>query len=198
MKEIKRIFKRLNMRDFSLYLFFSILLVVTLVAIGKFDITQARYESEATVSVEPDLAFFIVDVGTTSGHVKIDGIVPSAGAVDFDFTVSNFNATKHAEVDLTYTIEIVTTTNMPLDFEIYKGANSNVDIIDNDYTTTDANGVYYRHLVVNDVTTMAFNQNVTDTYKLSVTYPLSAKDNPDAYAGIIDLVDVVIRAEQVV
>jgi hypothetical protein len=45
---------------------------------------------------------------------------------------------------------------------------------------------------------MNSSQNVTDTYTLSVEFPVSSASNPDAYAGIIDLVDVKINAEQVV
>lgn len=197
MKELKRIFKNVNKRDFRLYLFFSILLLVTLITFGKFDFTQALYESEADVSVEPDLAFFIVDVTNTSGQIKLDGIIPRAQPYLFTFQVSNFTATEHADVDLTYSIEIITTTNMHLNFKIYKG-NGNTDVIDSDTTTTDANGVYYRHLVINDVSTMSYANDVTDTYTLSVEFPTSNMNNPDAYAGIIDLIDIKINAEQVV
>ena len=197
MKEVKRIFKNVNSRDFRLYLFFSILLIVTLVSLGKMNFTQARYESETEVSVEPTLAFFIVDVENTSGQIKLDGIIPRTEPYLFTFQVSNFTATEHANVDLTYSIEIITTTNMHLNFKIYKG-NGTTDEIDSDTTTTDVNGVYYRHLVINDVSVMNYSQNVTDTYTLWVEFPTSNMNMPDAYAGIIDLVDVKINAEQVV
>ena len=198
MKELKRVFKSINKRDFGRYLFFSILLVAVLVSIGRFNFTQARYESEVTANVSPSLAFFIVDVTNQSGQIKLQGIVPSDVAYTFEFYVSNFDATRHAEVDLTYSIEIVTTTNMPLDFRIYKGNDLQLDQIDHDITTTDDNGVYYRHLIIDDASTMNFANNVTDKYTLWVKFPIENKDYPDSYEGIIDLVDVVIRAEQVV
>ena len=198
MKELKRIFKNVNKRDFSRYLFFSILLIAVLVSIGKFNFTQARYESEVTANVSPSLAFFLVDVTNTSGQIKLDGIIPRAQPYLFTFNVSNFDATRHADVDLTYSIEIVTTTNMHLNFKIFKGNNMTLDEIDSDTITADDNGVYYRHLVINDASTMNFANDVTDTYTLWVEFPTSNMNNPDAYAGIIDLVDVVINAEQVV
>ena len=198
MKELKRILANVNKRDFRLYLFFSILLVVTLVSFGKLNFTQAKYESETEVEIGPTLAFFVVDVGTTSGHIKLDGLVPSTGTHTFEFQVSNFTATKHANVDLTYTIEIVTTTNMKLNFKVYKGSDLQTDQIDSDTFSTNADGVWYRHLVINDVTTMPYNQNVTDTYTLEVEFPIANKNKPDAYAGVIDLVDIIINAEQVV
>jgi hypothetical protein len=87
---------------------------------------------------------------------------------------------------------------MPLNFTIYKGNVNNGNEVDSDTTTTNDDGVYFRHLVINDVNTMLYTQNVTDTYILSVEYPLTYKVNADDYAGIIDLVDIKINAEQVV
>ncbi len=98
---------------------------------------------------------------------------------------------------------------MPLTFKIFKGTGSTVNEIDSDTYTTDDDGVYYRHLVINDVSQMPFSMNKTDNYKLWVSFPLSdatllGEENagiinkPDAYAGIIDLVDIKINAEQVV
>lgn len=198
MKELRRIFKSVNKRDFSLYLFFSILLLVTLVSFGKFNFTQARYESETEVSIEPTLAFFIVDVGNTSGQIKLDGIIPRTEPYLFSFEVSNFDGTEHANVDLTYSIEIVTTTNMHLNFKIFKGNNNTQNEIDSDTITTDDNGVYYRHLVIDEASLMNYSNDCTDTYTLWVEYPTTNMAYPDAYAGVIDLIDIKINAEQVV
>ena len=198
MKEFKRVFKKINTHDFITFLFFPILLIVTLIAIRSFEFTQARYESEVEMSVAPNLAFFLVDVGTESGTIKLASMVPREDAYTYEFTVSNFKDSKRANVDLTYSIEIITTTNMPLDFKIYKGVNSTVDEIDSDTITTDANGVFYRHLVINDVSTMPYNANTTDTYTLWVYFSEDNVGNAEAYAGVIDLVDIKINAEQVV
>lgn len=210
MKGIKRIFKRINVHDFTTYLFLSILLLVTLVTIRSFEFTQARYESDVDMEIEPNLAFFIVDVGTTSGTIKLTGMVPRDDPYEYRFNVSNFRDGRRANVDLTYSIEIITTTNMPLTFKIFKGNGSTLDEIDSDTTTTDGNGVYYRHLVINDVSQMPFNADTTDLYTLWVSFPktyvrpvneggnIGVINNPEAYAGIIDLVDIKINAEQVV
>ena len=198
MKKIKGVLSGINVYDFRLYLCFSILLIITLISLGSFNFTQARYESNVAVNTRPNLAFFIVDVSNTTGHIKLDGIVPRSEPYTFTFEVSNFTSQKHANVDLTYSIEIVTTTNMPLNFRIFKGNNMTDNEIDSDTITTDSNGVYYRHLVINDVSVMNYNTNCTDTYVLWVEFPTTNMDYPDSYAGIIDLVDIKINAEQVV
>ncbi len=197
MKGIK-LGKYINKREFRLYLFFSILVIVTLISIRTLNFTQARYESSVVSNVSPTLAFFVVGVESTSGQIKLAGMVPRTEPYLYSFEVSNFSGTERANVDLTYSIEIITTTNMPLNFRIYKGDNTTNNEVDSDTTTADANGVYYRHLVINDVSTMNYNTPTTDRYTLWVEFPRSYMNYPAEYAGIIDLVDIKINAEQVV
>ena len=198
MERIKEVFTNLNLKEFRKYAIFSILLIVIMIIIANLDFTKARYESETNIRVKPTLAFFIVDVESQTGQVKLESMVPRAQPYLYAFTVSNYKGNKHANVDLTYSIEIITTTNMPLNFKIYKGNNTTSDEIDLDTTTTNTDGVYFRHLLISDINTMDYDENHTDTYTLSVEFPLQYKANADDYAGIIDLVDIKINAEQVV
>jgi hypothetical protein len=198
MKGIGKIIKNINTKKLVRYLFPSFLLFALLILMGTVNFTQARYESEVDVSGSPNLAFFIVDVTTQSGHIKLDEMIPRTEPYTYTFNVSNFNNQKRANVDLTYTIEIITTTNMPLNFQIFKGNDMNTMQIDHDTTSTDVNGVYYRHLVIDDASIMTYNTNHTDTYTLWVQFPIANKDYPERYEGIIDLIDIKIVAEQVV
>ena len=45
---------------------------------------------------------------------------------------------------------------------------------------------------------MPYNQDVTEKYTLKIEYPINNSSYPEQYAGIIELVDVKINAEQVV
>ena len=200
MRTIKKIFRNINKKDFIRYGLFSVLLLVTMVVIRNTKFTQARYESSALVNITPTIAFFIVDVQSQSGQIRLDDIIPSTTPYLYSFNVSNFDTAqnKRANVDLTYSIEIIATTNIPLNYRIYKGNNMNQNVVSSDTTTTDANGVYYRHLVINGVSTMSKNTNQTDVYTLWVEFPLQFKDSPASYSGIIELIDIKIDAEQVV
>ena len=199
MKTMRKIFKNINMNEFIRYGLFSLLLLITLVVLRNSKFTQARYESSSLVNITPTIAFFIVDVQSQSGQIKLDNMVPSSTPYLYQFNVSNFDTTnKKANVDLTYSIEIVTTTNIPLNYRIYKGNNMSENVVDSDTVTTDENGVYYRHLVINDVSVMNRNTRQTDVYTLWVEFPLQLKNSPAAYSGIIELVDIKINAEQVV
>lgn len=198
MKGFKKIISNINKKDFRRYLLFSILFIVTIIVIGSLKLTQARYETVTRINVSPNLAFFIVDVQSQTGQIKLEGMVPRTDPYLYTFSVSNFNSSRRANVDLTYSIEIITTTNMPLTFKIFKGSGSTVDEIDSDTFSTDTNGVYYRHLVINDISSFSYNTDSTDLYTLWVSFPEQYKSSPMEYAGIIDLVDIKINAEQVV
>lgn len=198
MKGFKKIVSKFNLKDFKRNTLFILLLFITIIAVSTVKLTQARYESNTAVSVTPTLAFMLVDVTTTSGQIKLESIVPSTTPYLYTFNVSNFNSTRRANVDLTYSIEIVTTTNMHLNFKIFKGNNLTQNEIDTDTFTTDEDGMYFRHLVINDVSVMPYDTNTTDVYTLWVEFPISYQQYPDEYAGVIDLVDIKINSEQVV
>ena len=195
---MKRFISNINKNDFRRYFGFSLVFIITIIAFARLELTQARYETVVNINASPTLAFFIVDVESQSGQIKLASMVPRSEPYLYTFNVSNFHGNKHANVDLTYSIEVITTTNMPLEFKIYRGSGSTLDEIDSDTFVTDSNGVYYRRLVINDAYTFRYNVNATDVYTLRVDFPLQYKANPTDYAGIIDLVDIKINAEQVV
>lgn len=198
MKKIKEFLNNFNKKTLKRSLLFSLIVMLLIITIAAFDLTQARYETATEVRIEPDLAFFIVDVESQTGHIKLESMLPSTTPYLYTFNVSNFKDTKKANVDLKYSIEIITTTNMPLNYKVYKGTDMTNNKVSNDYFVTDENGMYYRHLVIDDISYFNFNQKQTDVYTLWVEYPIEYKAYPKEYAGIIDLVDIKINAEQVV
>ena len=198
MKKIKEFLNNFNKKTLKRSLLFSLIVMLLIITIAAFDLTQARYETATEVRIEPDLAFFIVDVESQTGQIKLESMLPSTTPYLYTFNVSNFKDTKKANVDLKYSIEIITTTNMPLNYKVYKGTNMTNNEVSNDYFVTDDNGMYYRHLVIDDISYFNYNQKQTDVYTLWVEYPIEYKASPKEYAGIIDLVDIKINAEQVV
>ena len=198
MKKLNNILKDFNLKDFKHYFIFSVIVILLVITVGTYDFTQARYETDTDIRLEPDLAFFIVDVASSTGQIKLDGMLPSSTPYLYTFNVSNFYKTKKANVDLKYSIEIITTTNMPLKYKVYKGTNMSTNAVDDEYYEQDEGGMYYHHLIINDVSYLNYNERKTDTYTLWVEFPIEYKVNPKEYSGIIDLVDIKINAEQVV
>ncbi|MBR1817760.1 MAG: hypothetical protein IJ772_02810 [Bacilli bacterium] len=189
---------KIDTQKFFHYLLPTMIFIIVISILAASRITQARYETDTNARVLPSIAFFVVGVESQNKQIKLESIVPRTEPYLYSFEVSNFNDSKKANVDLTYSIEIITTTNMPLNYKVYKGTVNGDEIVDEDFITTDENGVYYRHFKIDGVSEMNYQERVTDTYILWVEFPLQYKNNPIDYAGIIDLVDIKINAEQVV
>jgi hypothetical protein len=198
MEVIKNFLKDINLNDFKNRLIISVVFIIVIVTIFSISFTQARYETDTTVRLSPDLAFFIADVQSETGQIRLDGMVPSATPYLYTFNVSNYYKQKKANVDLKYKIEIITTTNMPLRYKVYHGDDMTTNIVSSQYYDTDSNGVYYQHLVIDSEYILHYQNKETDQFTLYVEYPLEFKNNYKEYAGIIDLVDIKVNAEQVV
>lgn len=198
MKKIKDMLTKIDKKIFIRYLGFFIILIAILILVGSSDLTNARYETETNIKMEPQLAFFIADVKSQTGQIQLDGMLPRQEPYVYRFDVSNFKDRKKANVDLKYEIEIITTTNIPLTYKVYKGTDLTNNIITDDYYDTDSNGVYYRHLKIDGISYLNHNQKMTDVYTIYVEFPEEYKSYYDEYAGVIELVDIKINAEQVV
>ena len=195
---MKQIIEKFNKKELKRYFIFSLIVMLLIIAITTFDFTQARYETDTEIRLEPDLAFFIANVESQSGQIKLDGMLPSTTPYLYVFNVSNYKDNKKANVDLKYSIEIITTTNMPLNYKVYKGSDLTNNKVSSEYFDNDENNMYYHHLIINDISTFTYNTKQTDSYTLWVEFPVEYKAYPKDYSGIIDLVDIKINAEQVV
>ncbi len=193
---VNKTFKNINLKEFKRYLLISIIFIVTLILVSNYDFTQARYESNITATSSPNIAFFIVDVGSQTGQIELEGIVPREEKYIYCFSVSNFNNSKHADVDLTYNIEIITTTNLPLEYTVYSDSDLRNEILDGDTIIQNSDGVYFRHLIINDTESMAYEDDVTNYYYLVVDFDISYSYHHETLPGLIELIDIRINAEQ--
>ena len=174
----------------------SCLIIITLIVIRNYKFTKSKYETITDVEVTPTIAFFVTDVKSYNDSIKLEEIVPRSNPYLYSFTVSNFKDNKRANVDLTYSIEFITTTNLPLNFKLYREDDLENDITSSASFTTDSNGMYYKHLFIDEVSSLKYSLDSTDTYILSVEFPEIYKSNPDDYSGVVELIEVYVHAEQ--
>lgn len=174
----------------------SCLIIITLIVIRNYNFTKSKYETITDVEVTPTIAFFVTDVKSYNDSIKLEEIVPRSEPYLYSFTVSNFKDNKRANVDLTYSIEFITTTNLPLNFKLYREDDLENDITSSTSFTTDSNGMYYKHLFIEEVSSLKYSLDSTDTYILSVEFPEIYKSNPDDYSGVVELIEVYVHAEQ--
>ena len=198
MKGFKKIISRFDLSVFKKYTILSFVILVALFILSRLEFTEAKYVTNTEATVSPNIAFFIVNVSTQSASMKLANLIPSEIPYTYEFQVSNFKGAQKANVDLTYSIEVIATNNLPLEIKLFSGTNTNQTPNFTETLTTNSDGVYFKHLLYNSVATMSHSTRQTDTYTLWVEFPESCKNSPDSYAGIIELVDIKINAEQVV
>ncbi len=177
-------------------LILSCMVIITMLSVRHFKFTESKYETRTEVEIVPTIAFFIADVKSYNDSIKLEEIVPRSTPYLYSFTVSNFQGDKKANVDLTYSIEFITTTNLPLNYKLYRGNDLEHDITSSTSYTTDDDGMYYKRLYISEVSTLRYNAENTDTYVLSVEYPLTYQNNPDDYSGVVELIEIYVHAEQ--
>lgn len=195
---IRQIIHNINIKKLKKNLKVSLILFVILLILSGAGLTFALYESDSTLNLTPSIAFFIVDATSESKTIELTRMVPSNDYYDYYFEVSNFNDSKKADVDLNYTIKLKMTTNLPLDYQIYRIDNGAMANINNINIITNKDGMYFKEYIDSGSYFMSYKNKTTDRYLLRVTFPMEYKNDPDYYESVIDLVEVIIDATQVV
>ena len=196
-KKIEKVFDRKRI-PFAVRAGLFILLLAFVLGIVNFSLS--KYETDVTVNVAPKIAFFIANAGTYENRIELTKILPSTSPYLYSFTVSNFKDDRRINVDLEYTIEFVTTTNLPLNFKVFRNTaqTTGSGIISSDTIVADDDGMYLRKMTNDQVYQMGYTTNITDTYVLLVEFPDNYKYNSDAYEGVLDLIEVKVVAKQVI
>lgn len=194
MNNIMNIFNRIDKNKFLYFSKFIFIFLLFVGIINLLDISFSRYSSSASGNIDAKIAFFVVDVGTYEQTISLSDLIPSSQEYIYVFNVNNFKGESRCNVNLDYHIKFETTTNLPLEFKIYKGSNTNNIIVNNSiYQDGD---MYFRRLSTNVSSSFTYDSNQTDTYTLVVNFPYEYRNNPDAYQGLIDSFSIIIDAEQ--
>ena len=153
-----------NNTRLKLELCIFLILLVTLAFLIPY--TLSRFKTEARSDAAVDIAFFIANDEYTREEITLIDMKPG-DEQSYTFSVSNFKGTDRAEVNLSYNIELKTTTNLPLTYELYI-INSGVDspIVSSDEIIIDEDETYFKRLKTSS-RNFDFLNNYTDTYKLS-------------------------------
>lgn len=181
-----------------------IVAIILLIVIG-ITITMARYRSMGTATPKAEIAFFVVEEGFQAGNIMLEDLYPREDPFEYEFTIANTDGTITAETSIDYTIDMVITTNLPLDIKMYRktsnGGNyselTDEDIIENKIEVREVGDTwttYVRKIKIQDGN-FKFSQAQTDTYKLSATFPIEYRDTEE-FEGMIDNVAITVDAKQ--
>lgn len=183
-------------------LLFGLLLICTLfLAFNLLQYAYSRYEIRAKVNANIDKALYIFEDNKTIFNIEPTGIIPRNEPYTYRFSVSNYNANKHSDVDISYQVKVRTTTNLPINISMYcnelpetAGA---TNLFQGSTTTQDEDGAWYREYTDISSHEMAYDDDTTDIYTVVISFP-SLYSNNIVYANYLESVEVILESHQII
>lgn len=186
---MKRIMDNTKLK-IEICIFFALL--IGLLILVPFTLSRFKTESRADATI--DIAFFVTNDTYNYQEITLVDMVPG-DTKDYTFSVSNFKDDLRTEVNLKYNVEVLTTTNIPLEYELYLN-NNGVDneIVDTNEIIQDDDNTYFRSIKTIEKD-FNFNENKTDIYRLVIKYPSEQKDIK--YQDSAENIEIRVNAKQV-
>ena len=157
--------------------------------------TLSRFKTESRANAEVDVAFFVANDLYSHQEITLDDMIPG-DTKSYTFSVSNFKENDRTEVNLKYNVEVLATTNIPFQYELYL-VDDGVDsaIVDSNEIIQDEFDTYFRSIKTS-MRNFSFDSNQTDTYKLIVKFP--AEQNDIKYQDSAENIEIRVNAKQVI
>lgn len=159
--------------------------------------TFAKYKTEATSQAEIQAAFYLLNDEYQTAEVKLDSLEPRDDEYVYSFSVSNNKSNKRTETSLEYELKIVTTTNLPLSYKLYKNEDykTGTNIITSDTILPDEYGTLFR-TICTEKEIFTYSENKTNIYTLVVKFP--KEYNKTEYQDIIEAIVIEIESKQLI
>lgn len=196
----KKILENISKEKLSYSLKICFIIIFFCFAFNFIGLGLSKYESNAISKAKPSIAFFLIEEGTYEKKLPLGRILPSTNKYTYQFTVSNHNDEKTTDVSIEYTVTFVTTTNLPLNYEVYKNENytasgatnlvSNIEVYQDEYK------VYYNKITISDSGSFSHKENQTDVYNLVIDFDEKYQNTAEDYSNYVELVKVIIDAKQ--
>lgn len=179
----------------------DILLIILLTLINTIPITLSRYDSTGIGNASTNIAFYLLKPDYNTTNIKLTTLTPSDTPYVYTFTVSNYDGNKRSEVDLEYTLKLITTTNLPLVYKLYKNedytSNNSTNLVTNNNTLVekDADDTYFKYITL-EKEYLYYNTPKQNTYTLLVYYTKASANFK--YQNTVESIRVEIDSNQMV
>ena len=169
-------------------------------AIKLFQVAYSAYESTAKLNANINKALYLITDKGMDFNIDLDKIEPSTEPYVYKFSISNFDGGRHSEVDLEYQLNIKTTTNLPLTYELYRNENYDdanaTNLFDQQKTIQDEDGAWYNYLEGTEKYQFLYTEDKTDIYTLVVYFPEEYKKDT-TYSDNLENIEVEIKSNQI-
>lgn len=179
----------------------NLLVILLLILIKIMPVTLSKYQSSGIGNMNSNIAFYLLTVDYLTQRIKLSDLTPSDNPYVYTFTVGNEKDSKTSEVDIEYILSIVTTTNLPLRYELYENSNyqdeNAVNLINDSNTVIekDEDGAYFQKFTF-EKENLYFNNPSTNTYTLLVYFD---KSNNDAkYQDTVEGLRIIVDSKQII
>ena len=160
--------------------------------------TFSKYKSDASSNADIQTALYLLKEDYQSMNISLNSMIPGSTPYIYTFSISNNNGINRSETNLEYYLKIRTTTNLPLEYELYlnedyqnPAANS---IITSNLVEQDVDGTYFRKIDL-DKKNFGFTNNETNIYTLVVRF--DSQYNDIKYQDIIESVEITVNSKQI-
>lgn len=142
-------------------------------------------------------AFYLLNDEYQSKNIKLDALEPRDDEYVYTFSISNNKNNQRTETTLEYELNIITTTNLPLLYKLYKNEDykTGTNIVTKDTTAADEYGTIFRTISTNKEI-FVHTENQTNIYTLVVSFP--QEYNKTEYQDIIEAIIVEINSRQLI
>lgn len=160
---------------------FLLILAIVIMVYRTIFHSYSLFESEASSTASIDVAFFVLDDTYENQTIVLEDMEP--GDIQYcKFSISNYieegGEQIISETDMSYKLKIRTTTNLPLEYELYRNQSLNSDnlinILDTDYSDAmyqDTYETYFQKLVLDSETNDLKLEGVTDSGEFYLDVP---------------------------
>ncbi|MGM9879250.1 MAG: hypothetical protein ACI31R_04425 [Bacilli bacterium] len=189
----------IDKKKFLSYMKVNVLFLVLLILLLNIPSTLSKYTSDSSSDVKTDVAFYLLKTDYQTESILLDEIAPSDDAYVYNFSVSNYEGNNRVETNLSYDLSIRTTTNLPLEYELYLNEDYNSSgassIFTSDETVLDSDSTYFRNFTT-DTKYFSYLYDEINNYQLVVYFPKEYIDYK--YQDIYESVEITIKSKQII
>lgn len=177
-------------------------LVILLICFGIilriFTLILSKYQSVANSNANIDIAFYLLKEDYKEMKLNLSAIFPQNDVFTYKFSIGNQEGDRVAELDIEYDLSILTTTNLPLTYELYKNQEYTepgaVNILKTNEIQKDEDGTYFR-VMETEKEELYFKYPKTNVYQLVVHFPENY--NTTNYQDILEILKIEVNGKQI-